>query len=326
MKNIQNSNNPIVSIIVPMYNCESTILETINSVKHQTYSNWELICVDDGSSDSSFNIVLKESRSDSRIKLLKRERQPKGGSVCRNIGSSISKGKYLIFLDGDDVLKKDCVEKRLNKIEETNYDFIIMRHAVFADDISKAICSPQKAIEKEKYKLHFACLSPIWQTTSTFWNKTFYESIHGFDKGFSRFQDIEIHLRALIESKDNFVFYYNEEPDCYHRKSKNESVSREKFRSALPSVKKFICLLLSSQQSFSKREFSHCSLILICNIYYILHKAQLNASLNKEFDSMSNKRIEKVLLFPDIFLYRLLRFFNGNFYLTRMLKKIMVWK
>ena len=76
----------IVTIVVPCFNNSDNIKDTIESVLNQSYQYWELICVDDGSSDNTCDIITKYSRKDSRIRLVKRNRSPKGGSVCRNIG------------------------------------------------------------------------------------------------------------------------------------------------------------------------------------------------------------------------------------------------
>ena len=94
----------VVTVVVPCFNNETTIGETIDSVLAQSSSRWELICVDDGSSDGTIKVVKQYCEKDERVKLIVRETEPKGGSHCRNIGAFAAKGAYLIFLDGDDLL------------------------------------------------------------------------------------------------------------------------------------------------------------------------------------------------------------------------------
>src|SRR5689334_10193362 len=104
---------PLVSIIIPCYNSEQWISESIESVLRQTYSNWEVILIDDGSSDNTVQIIQLFISKDSRIKYYLRDRLPKGGSVCRNIGLEKSRGNFIIFLDSDDILADYCLEQRV---------------------------------------------------------------------------------------------------------------------------------------------------------------------------------------------------------------------
>ena len=92
----------VVSIIIPSFNREILIQETLDSVLQQTYPRWEAIVIDDGSLDKTCEVVQSYSDKDQRIKLIKRDRQPKSASVCRNIGIENAKGKYALFLDSDD--------------------------------------------------------------------------------------------------------------------------------------------------------------------------------------------------------------------------------
>ena len=91
---------PKFSVIIGAYNAEKTLEKAIESVILQGYSNWELIIVDDGSSDATSNIGQKYQKMDERIKFIKRCNQ--GVSVARNIGIERAKGEYIAFLDSDD--------------------------------------------------------------------------------------------------------------------------------------------------------------------------------------------------------------------------------
>lgn len=104
---------PLVSIVVPNYNNIQCLNELIDCLKNQTFKFWELILVDDGSTDGSFENALKQSADDYRIHVYKRERQPKGGQTCRNIGYENSKGEYVIFFDSDDLISENCLGQRV---------------------------------------------------------------------------------------------------------------------------------------------------------------------------------------------------------------------
>jgi teichuronic acid biosynthesis glycosyltransferase TuaG len=91
-----------VSVIMPFYNDEETLLDAIRGVVHQDYTNWELILICDGSYDGSLNIALNEARIDSRIKIIAMESNS-GPAIARNAGISVAKGRYIGFCDADDI-------------------------------------------------------------------------------------------------------------------------------------------------------------------------------------------------------------------------------
>jgi len=93
---------PFFTIIVPSYNCKSFILETIDSVRNQTFDNWELIIVDDNSSDGTFDFVRDYVKEDAKIKLFQTEKNYGSPGGPRDLGAKKAKGKFLAFLDGDD--------------------------------------------------------------------------------------------------------------------------------------------------------------------------------------------------------------------------------
>lgn len=114
--------NPLISIIVPVYNVEHYIADCIDSIVSQSYKRLELILVDDGSSDNSFAICKKYSQSDSRIKLMTVNRG--GVSVARNLGKDYAKGDYVLFVDSDDVLLPDALMHYVDNVNRTNADII----------------------------------------------------------------------------------------------------------------------------------------------------------------------------------------------------------
>src|SRR5690554_6036808 len=92
---------PLVSIIIPVFNRANLIGETLDSVLTQCYSNWECIVIDDGSTDHTIEIINGFCIKDYRFKLFIRNREPKGAPTCRNIGLSIANGQYINFFDSD---------------------------------------------------------------------------------------------------------------------------------------------------------------------------------------------------------------------------------
>lgn len=115
--------NPKVSIIIPIYNSEKTIFQCLSSVLEQSYSNIEVICVNDGSRDGSQDILEKAAKADSRIKVITQENS--GVSVARNTGLENATGEYVQFVDSDDVVMPELTEKLIKTMEQNHSDLVI---------------------------------------------------------------------------------------------------------------------------------------------------------------------------------------------------------
>ena len=115
-------NNDLVSIIMPSYNCGKYVEETIRSVQIQTYQNWEIIFVDDCSTDDSVKKVSTLREKDQRIKLF-RNQCNSGAAVSRNYALREAKGKWIAFLDSDDLWEPQKLEKQVRFMEENGYKF-----------------------------------------------------------------------------------------------------------------------------------------------------------------------------------------------------------
>ncbi len=116
----------MISIVTPVYNAINFIQDTIDMVLAQTYTDWELILVEDGSKDGTREYLDKLSKStdlDSRIRIILRDEVTGGAAGARNTGVDAAKGRYIAFLDADDVWKKDKLEKQLAFMTEKNAGF-----------------------------------------------------------------------------------------------------------------------------------------------------------------------------------------------------------
>lgn len=117
-------NKPLISIIMPVYNGERFLHEAIDSIIAQTYENWELIAVDDGSQDNSVKIIEEYAKNDSRIRLYKNDSGEHGPGIARNYGMDRIRGKYTYFIDADDWIEKDLFEDTVALAEETGADIV----------------------------------------------------------------------------------------------------------------------------------------------------------------------------------------------------------
>ncbi|PKP49342.1 MAG: hypothetical protein CVT95_03475 [Bacteroidetes bacterium HGW-Bacteroidetes-12] len=187
--------NPLVSIIIPCYNAEKYIAETIQSVINQTYSNWELIIVNDGSTDGSVTILKQFIEKDNRIKLINKFNS--GVSGTRNKGLEIAKGNFITFLDADDVWHTTNLEKKVNFLSSTDYD-VVYSYCQMIDEQSKPIDKLLKGENDLKIE-DFLNLKANYNTapSGVVFKKEVLHKIGGFDVNLSNNADQDILIQAL---------------------------------------------------------------------------------------------------------------------------------
>ncbi|WP_169749206.1 glycosyltransferase family 2 protein [Flavihumibacter petaseus] len=209
-----------MSVIMPVYNRAEIVGEAVLSLQHQTFENWELLVVDDISSDNTPEVLGRLAAKDSRIRYFQRQGVLKGASVCRNIGLSESRGDLVIFLDSDDVLPHWCLEERVLLMQEhPETDALISNGAFFREHPSDASKFWNKLTVEGKPDLErFLDGDPVWQTSGATWRKLF---LTGKQLAFNEFakssQDWEFHVHALLKGgsfKKNDVL-----PDYFVRRS-----------------------------------------------------------------------------------------------------------
>lgn len=141
-----------VSIIIPIYNVEKYLKECLNSVVHQTLQELEIICIDDGSTDNSLDILNYFSNIDRRIKIIKLERN-QGQAFARNRGLEIAEGKYVYFLDADDMIEKNAVEILTEEAEEHKLDVIFFDgKIIYENEQLQSRFKDYKTMRRGKYE------------------------------------------------------------------------------------------------------------------------------------------------------------------------------
>ena len=123
---------PIISIIMPIYNSENFIKESLNSLINQTFENFEIICVNDGSTDNTLNILKEFEKNDDRIHIITQNNM--GAGIARNVGMKKAKGDFLMFLDSDDIFKPKMLKKLFKTIILNNVDVVICNSINFNSD------------------------------------------------------------------------------------------------------------------------------------------------------------------------------------------------
>lgn len=145
----------LVSIITPTYNSEKFISATILSVQNQTYSNWELIIIDDRSTDNTVEIINNKIKSDARIKLYSLT-ENKGTGAARSHGITFTKGSYISFLDSDDLWKPNKLERQLDFMKENNLAFTFSFYECI-DESGDSLNIRREAPSQTTYNKLFFC-------------------------------------------------------------------------------------------------------------------------------------------------------------------------
>lgn len=155
---------------MPNYNCGKFIEETIKSVLSQTYENWELLIVDDCSTDNSVDIIKKYCEKDKRIKLFLNEVNS-GAAAVRNWALREAKGRWIAFLDSDDLWLSQKLEKQLEFMNNNKYSFSYTAYEQLNEDgkpLNIKVSGPQKLTKKKMFRYCYpGCLTVIYDCTQT---------------------------------------------------------------------------------------------------------------------------------------------------------------
>ncbi|MBF2021559.1 MAG: glycosyltransferase family 2 protein [Hydrococcus sp. C42_A2020_068] len=198
----------LVSVIVPVYNVEKYIAQTIRSVLNQTYSNFELIVVDDESPDKSAEICRQFQ--DPRIRII--HQKNRGLAGARNAGIRHAKGDYLAFLDGDDLWLPEKLEKHVQHLEASSHVGVSFSRSQFIDSDGNSLGIYQMPKLKDIRPDHLLCRNPIGNGSAPVIRREVFEAIrfqknlHGtiedfyFDESFRQSEDIECWFRIAMQT------------------------------------------------------------------------------------------------------------------------------
>lgn len=218
-----------ISLITPSFNRAYVIQETADSIFAQTFENWEWIIVDDGSTDNSWEKLKGYAQKDSRVKVFRRDREPKGAAACRNIAIEKSTGEYLLFIDTDDIMASFCLEQRASAAKNNpEVDFWVFQMMLFKKKIddTRLIWNIEN---DEDDTLRLLYLDPIIAGSGTLWKKKSFIGVGMWDEKLALWQDVELHLRSLLKGV-KFRKYLQLPPDIFVRSS-DDSVSRANYNS-----------------------------------------------------------------------------------------------
>lgn len=220
----------LISIIIPTYNRSHLLAETLDSIIAQTYTLWECIVVDDGSSDYTKELMDFYVNKDSRILFVDRPfNRAKGANACRNYGYEISKGAYINWFDDDDLMHSEKLEIQLNSLKDSKYDYSVCQALVFENTIKTVLGLRNKWIGSDNVFYDYLTTKIGWMTPSALWRKDFLEKqLYLFDEDLKAAQEWEFHLRILNRFpeyaviNDALVYIRKHRNSITYNKNKNQ--------------------------------------------------------------------------------------------------------
>ncbi|MFS4483043.1 glycosyltransferase family 2 protein [Hyunsoonleella sp. 2307UL5-6] len=187
----------LVSIIIPILNRASIVVATLNSIQNQTYTNWECIIVDDGSTDETENIILEYYLKDKRIQFFKRPvHLQKGANSCRNYGFTLAKGDYINWFDSDDVMTPTFLEEKVRAFTSVN-DAVVHRNNYANYNLTEFRDSKFTYNNSKSFFYNYAMERIELQTCCFMWRHSYLKNKKLFDDTVMRYQDNEFHIRML---------------------------------------------------------------------------------------------------------------------------------
>ena len=242
---IFNEQHPKVSIVVPVFNVEQYICRCLNSICRQTFNNFEVILVDDGSTDKSSIICDQYVLKDKRFRVLHTEN--KGLSAARNTGISVSIGEFIIFIDSDDYVSDDLIEHMISVQQSTDADIVSVSHITTYRNIEYTQKEIKLILKKfslnEALKFYIYSLIAYKNDESSAWGKLFRKNIFSdirFPIG-RRYEDMVTIFQAIMKTK----IYIKSNKVCYYYCMNPSSIVRSVF------IKKDFDLLIEAKRLYN---------------------------------------------------------------------------
>lgn len=287
----------MISIIMPLYNAGAFLEETLQSIANQTYKNYELICVDDASDDSTQRIIQNAISKDGRIKVFRNEKR-EGAAYSRNRGLKHAQGDYISFLDGDDIFEEKMLEKAYKCAVENNLDIVVFEYLYFT---SEKIYQEKSVSRSNQFKRRY-CQTPFSMDTlgageycmwnSAPWNKLFRRQFIVENK---------LEFQSLACSNDTYfvemafllakrIMNLNDNTALVHARTHNVS-SRISFdRDPMCSYYAWKKILREiSQRQLMGTYYEHCYLKCILGFLWALRRTKKEETQKMFYDFLKNE-------------------------------------
>ena len=217
---------------MPFYNQKEMVAEMVDSILANDFLHWELLAIDDGSTQETID-YLRHYEQDCRIRIVRRECEPKGAQTCRNLGMELARGEYIVFFDSDDYVAPHCLRNRVEQLDcHPELDFMVFPSGTYNNGVLRA----EDNHDLYGYPIYKNDLAAFLQRTLPFivWNNIYrLESVHRYQL------DWDIHLLSLQDSDFNIqalllgmkYAYATTLPDYGYRTEANRSSISKKINS-----------------------------------------------------------------------------------------------
>lgn len=194
----------LVSVVIPVYNRIDTIEKAVESIRRQTCKNVEIIIIDDGSADGTYNILKKLEKTENSIRIFTQEH--KGANAARNLGIEKSKGEFIAFQDSDDEWLPDKLEKQIRYMEEKHFDVCYCPFYLYSSNEEQIF--PRDYQDKQKYEQELIkilrCCNVI-STQTLVIRRNIISDVGIFDEDMPRYQDYEYVIRIIQKKKIGYI-------------------------------------------------------------------------------------------------------------------------
>lgn len=291
-----------VSVIVPVYNAERYLRICLDSIVAQTLTDIEIICVDDGSTDHSLEILQEYMRNDSRIQVVHQQNMYAG--AARNAGKKIARGKYLVFWDSDDYFYPEALEKMYHQCELDSADICVCGANQFLEDIQQEVSAvrymnPRRIPEQIPFNRKTNPDYILNFTTEAPWNKMFLRSF---------IEDIRLDFQAIRNGNDIYfvvnalcmaerITVLEDHLLCY-RKNQTSSLVGTLYKSPLTPLQAWIdtCENLKKNDIFPRKSF--CNKVM-ASIFYLLHNMSNWEAFQEGFLFLQSEGLQKLSFTED---------------------------
>lgn len=221
-----------VSIVIPFYNNKELLMEMVDSILTQSFKDWELLLINDGADTETIETVYHYEKSDDRIKIINRDRLPKGVQTCRNIGLENASGELVCIFDSDDLLLPHCLGNRVKYLDDNqDLDFAVFRaHTYDITNKSRVqILGAKGTSDDIKYFINGALPFAVW--TNIYRRQSLLRSHATWDENIMSLQDTDFNIQNIVVNKMKYSYYEGKEPDYLWRINHNKNSITKKIRS-----------------------------------------------------------------------------------------------
>lgn len=208
----------LVSICIPAYNAAGLISETFQSIKNQSYFNWELIVIEDGSDDGTSLIVKTFGKTVQQDVIYFKNVDNKGLPATRNVAVSKAKGDWLAFVDSDDIWHPDHLQSLIETAQENpECDFLHSGFNFFIDDFKQPFYQQKLSAETlNNFPISLYTHEYRIQPSSIMVSQKLFGAINGFDESYRYVEDLNFYFRS---GENGFKFAFSGKNTCYYRKN-----------------------------------------------------------------------------------------------------------